>query len=542
MTRLSRMTRRHWLRLAAMLASGAGLAWQTGPALAATTSDRWAASDRWTASALAHAGAPDDGILRSAEPFGPPTLEPTNNISSYAIRFGLGETLLRVTADGSFVPWLAESVAPLDPLRWQIRLRSGVTFWNGRTVDAEAVRGSILRAVAKNPSTAALLNVASVEAADPLTVILTTKSPNGGLLSHLAGFRVIIHDAEHAAQVGDDTFGAAPMLTGPFVPTEFRVRELLTARRYEGYWQGPAGLAGIEMRAVADGNARLAAVLSGDVEMARDLPAAAAAQARAAGLTVASSPTNFMYQIYLNNPREPFTEVETRRALSLAIDRQALIAHVMGGVGSIATGPFSSFHPFADPTPLAYDPARAKQLLDSIGWLDRGDGTRARGGQPLEFSLLTYPARPDLVLLATAIQAQLAEIGVTATIRQVESAAITGILDKGDYDASMWTLQMAPSGDPGYILQTVYTSGGDSNPQLGYTSPRLDALVIQLNGTSDLVQRFDLARQAQAVLRDDVPVVYLLSPSFNTLHTSRLQNFVASPFDHYLIDHTLALA
>jgi peptide/nickel transport system substrate-binding protein len=249
-----------------------------------------------------------------------------------------------------------------------------------------------------------------------------------------------------------------------------------------------------------------------------------------------------MYQIYLNNRREPFTEVETRRALSLAIDRESLIAHVLAGVGSIATGPFASFHPFADPTPLPYDPARAMQLLDSIGWLDQGDGTRARGGQPLAFSLLTYPARPDLVLLATAIQAQLSEIGVTATIRQVESAAITGILDKGDYDASMWTLQMAPSGDPGYILQTVYTSGGDSNPQLGYASPRLDALVAQLSRVSDVAQRFELARQAQAVLREDVPAIDLLSPSFNTLYVSRLQNFVASPFDHYLIDYTLALA
>jgi peptide/nickel transport system substrate-binding protein len=293
---------------------------------------------------------------------------------------------------------------------------------------------------------------------------------------------------------------------------------------------------------VADANARLAAILAGDVDMARDIPTASAAQARAAGVTVASSPTNFMYQIYLNNTREPFADVETRRALSLAIDRDALITYVLGGVGSAASGPFASFHPFADPTPLPYDPEQAKQLLDSAGWIDQGNGTRMRAGRTLEFSLLTYPARPDLVLLAPAIQAQLAEIGVTVTIQQVESPAITGILDRREYDASMWTLQMAPNGDPGYILQTVYATGGDSNPQLGYSSPRMDALVSQLSGVTDITQRFALARQAQAILREDVPAVYLASPTFNTLHTSRLRNFVASPFDHYLIDHTLALA
>lgn len=482
------------------------------------------------------------GILRSAEPFGPPTLEPTDNISSYAIRFGLGETLLKVTSDGSFVPWLAERVTGLDALRWQVNLRSGVTFWNGRAVDAEAVRGSIMRAVTKNPSTAALLNIASVEAVDPLTVILTTRGPNGGMLSHLAGFRAIIHDAEHAAQVGDEAFGLAPMMSGPFVLTDFRVRELVTAQRFDGYWQGPAKLAGIEMRAVADANARLAAMLAGDVDMARDIPVAATAQARSAGVTVASSPTNFMYQIYLNNRRAPFTDATTRQALSLAIDRESLIAHVLGGVGTAATGPFASFHPFAAPTPLPYDPTQAKQLLDSAGWLDQGNGTRMRDGQHLGFELLTYPARPDLVLLATAIQAQLAEVGVAVALRSVESSAITGMLNKGEYDASMWTLQMAPSGDPGYVLQTVYTTGGDSNPQLGYSSPRFDALVAQLNGTADVAQRFALAQQAQEVLREDSPAIYLLAPSFNTLHSSRLQNFVASPFDHYLIDHALTLA
>jgi peptide/nickel transport system substrate-binding protein len=534
----SRITRRRWLGLAAGATGGLALPWRAGTALAAEAS--W--STATLAPILASPAVQADAILRSAEPFGPPTLEPTNNISSYAIRFGLGETLLRVTPDGSFVPWLAESVTALDPLRWQVKLRSGVTFWNGRIVDADAVRGSIMRAIAKNPSTAALLNIASVEAADSLTVILTTKSPNGGMLSHLAGFRAIVHDAEHAAQVGDEAFGLAPMLTGPFIPTEFRVRELVTARRFDGYWQGPAKLTGIEMRAVADANARLAAMLAGDVEMARDLPVAATAQARAASVTVVSIPSNFMYQIYLNNKREPFTDAATRQALSLAIDRESLIAHVLGGVGSIATGPFASFHPFAAPTPLPYDPAQTKQLLESTGWLDQGGGARMRDGRALEFELLTYPARPDLVLLATAIQAQLADVGVTVTLRSVESAAITGILDKGEYQASMWTLQMAPSGDPGYILQTVYTTGGDSNPQLGYTSPRFDALIAQLNGTTDVAQRFALAQQAQAILREDSPAIYLMAPSFNTLYSPRLQNFVASPFDHYLIDGSLALA
>jgi peptide/nickel transport system substrate-binding protein len=540
-----RLTRRSWLRLTTGAVGGLALAWHRAPGASAADAAALSSPTRVRSTvgpAARSALAQGDSVLHSAEPFGPPTLEPTNNISSYLIRFGLGETLLKVTPDGSFVPWLAESVAPLDPLRWQVKLRSGVTFWNGRGVDAEAVRGSIMRAVAKNPSSAALLNLASAEAADPQTVILTTRSPNGGMLSHLAGFRAIVHDAEHAAQVGDEAFGLAPMLTGPFIPTEFRVRELVTAKRFDGYWQGPAKLAGIEMRAVADANARLAAMLAGDVEMARDLPVAATAQARAAGVTVISSPTNFMYQVYLNNRREPFTDAATRQALSLAIDRESLIAHVLGGVGSIATGPFASFHPFAAPTPLAYDPARAKQLLDSAGWVDQGGGARMRGGQALEFELLTYPARPDLVLLATAIQAQLAEVGVTVTLRSVESASITGILDKGEYQASMWTLQMAPSGDPGYILQTVYTTGGDSNPQLGYTSPRFDALIAQLNGTTDVAQRFALAQQAQAILREDSPAIYLMSPSFNTLHSSRLQSFVASPFDHYLIDSSLALA
>jgi len=530
------MTRRTWLQLAGGVAGGVALATLAPGAGAALAQARSAAVASPAASGpLAQA----DGILRTADSFGAPSLDPINAVTSYIIQYGMGEALVRITREGAVEPWLAESVTPQDALRWRVRLKSGISFWNGRPLDAEAVRSSILRTVEKRKATANLLDLATVEVVDGLTLDLVTRAPNGAFLSSLGGFNLIIHDADEAVRVGDEAFASMPVLTGPMMPTEFRPREFVAARRNESYWQGVPMLAGLASRAVSDGNARLAAVLAGDVDLGRQIPVQGVAQARAAGLTVTSGDEQAMNQIYFNCQAAPFNEVAVRQAVSLAVNRESLVQNVVEGSGLAATAVYPAFLPFADPTPYPYDPSQAALLLEEAGWTLGSDGLRSRNGQPLTFELLTYPQRPELGLLATVIQADLTQIGMQVSLRNVEQ--ITPIVNNREYTATMYRLGTAPTADPGFILNAAYASWGVDNGQIGYRSDEIDAVTTQLNTTADPALRRQLALDAQAILRRDMPTAPLLSPRLHLAHTPRLQGFTYHPFDYYFVDHLMAL-
>jgi peptide/nickel transport system substrate-binding protein len=542
----SGISRRRWLRLAVGFVAATPLALRAAPAAASAVPPAsgseagQTAVGRRLAPPVLTTTAQSDGILRTADPFGSPSLDPTNAVTTYIIQYGLGEALVRITRQGTVEPWLAESVTSLDPLRWRVKLRSGITFWNGRPMDAEAVRSSTLRAIEKRKATANLLDLASVEVVDPMALDLVTRAPNGAFLSSLGGANLIVHDADEAVRMGDEAFGNAPVLTGPMIPTTFQPREFVATRRNESYWGGVPELAGCSHRAVSDSNARLAAVLAGDVDMARQIPVQGVDQAKAAGLTVQSGDEQAMNQIYLNNQAPPLDEVAVRQAISLSIDRATLVDNVLEGSGSPATGVYPAFFPFADPMPYPYDPVQAGALLDAAGWVVGNDGMRARSGQPLGFELLTYPQRPELGLLATVIQSELAQIGMAVSIRNVEQ--ITPIVANREYVASMYRLGTAPTADPGFILNTAYASWGVDNVQLGYRSDELDTVIRRLNTTTDQAQRTQVAQEALAILRRDMPSIPLLSPKLHIALSPRVQGFSYHPFDFYFVNHTLALA
>src|SRR5687767_5757734 len=117
-----RMDRRRWLRLMAGASGGMALAWHVTsiPSVAATELSPATRAPAASASASGSLLAQGDGILRSADPFGAPSLDPVNAVTTYIIQYGLGEALVRITRQGTVEPWLAESVTPIDPLRWRV--------------------------------------------------------------------------------------------------------------------------------------------------------------------------------------------------------------------------------------------------------------------------------------------------------------------------------------------------------------------------------------------------------------------------------------
>jgi ABC-type transport system substrate-binding protein len=105
----------------------------------------------------------------------------------------------------------------------------------------------------------------------------------------------------------------------------------------------------------------------------------------------------------------------------------------------------------------------------------------------------------------------------------------------------MYRLGTAPTADPGFILNQAYTSWGVDNGQIGYRSDDINAVTTRLNTMPDPGQRTQLAQEALAILRRDMPTVPLLSPKLHIAFSPRVQGFAYHPFDFYFVNHTLAL-
>lgn len=467
--------------------------------------------------------------------FSPKSLDPgVGNIGWNTLQLGAGETLQRVNRRGDVEPWLAQAVTAVDERTWTITLRPGVTFFDGTPVDAAAVEASLERSVAKLPNIATLLDAASIDATNSSTVTITTKKANPGLPSALAHFNSVIHDAKKA-ESDNAAFSTSPNLTGAFRPTGFRVDAGITMVRNESYWGDKAKVAQVDVRFVPDAAVRTASALAGEVDLAYQLPPESLAALKTKrDLQVASVTTGYQYFVIYNTRKPIFADATVRKAIADAIDRDALAKNVMLGTAKPATGAISPIFPFASTTAgQGGGIAAAERQLDAAGWTKGTDGIRAKNGNRLAFTMLTYPQRPELGNLAVAIQAQLKPLGVDFQIRTVDQ--INTELGTNEWDASMYAVNTAPTGDPVPLLSTYFKTTGGSN--FGkFSDPAIDQAIDALQTTADRDKRRSAAIDIQSRVNALAPHAFLLVPQFNIALSPRMV-YEPFPSDYYIIDN-----
>jgi peptide/nickel transport system substrate-binding protein len=212
-----------------------------------------------------------------------------------------------------------------------------------------------------------------------------------------------------------------------------------------------------------------------------------------------------------NNRRPSFADRDTRHALSLAINRAALVESVYHGYARVGRGPvLASMWAFNERLqPLPFDPAQARELLARAGWRDGdGDGTLERDGRRFEFDLL-LPAgnnlRRDMALL---IQADLARVGVRCRPREVEPAAQLALLDIGDFDASLTAYTEGTKVDLAGVWATPSTQGGSYNIA-GYSNSEVDRLIAEADAAADFRAAQPILDRIQELIVTDQPVTFL---------------------------------
>ena len=422
-------------------------------------------------------------------------------LNVYEMLFALGEDL-------SIRPMLVDThtVSP-DASVYTLKLRRGVKFHSGKTLDAKDVVYSIRKMQAKGPRSSEFKQlVKDVEAVDPLTVKITLNSPSGVFLANLANLiapLVIYPDGEAERQGGTIT---KPVGTGPFEFVEWRKDSYLRVKRFKDYVadsRPASGLTGkkealvetVDFIPIPDSSVRAAAVERSDVDVAISLNVEDVPRLRARpGLAVGSKPGTNFHDLRFGFKKGPFKDsVKLRQAVAHAIDKAELSQAVTGGQGTPVAAGFPDGMPFHGPVhkqdPYAKpDLAKAKQLMSEAGY--KGE----------EITLVAHLVPDSIAQEAVVIQSQLQRAGFNIKVQTLESAALQQTWNSGDFAFFLSGLTPRPDADV-YYCQTNESATNNA----GFKSAEYDRLCKAGRQTTKPEERAKIYAELEQLRRAELP-------------------------------------
>lgn len=492
----------------------------------------------------------------------PPTFNglAAGDLESMQIHQGLlSMPLFRYDAERRVQPWLAERwdtvrVAP-DTLELTLHLRRDVKWHDGVPTTAEDVRFTYQRML--DPRVA-FPRRGYLERWSPRVEVLDSFTVRFRLRPHMEfldfwTWDVVLpaHLLERVppAELRNHAFNQQPLGNGPFRFVR-RVRgQEIVLEANAGF---PAALGGrpyldrVLFRVVPDATTRLTELLTGAVDLAFLPPDQVERVGATAGMRLVEYPHTAWVQIAWNTRRPPFGDARVRRALSLALDRRALIDGVLHGHAEPGRWTVTPAHwQYAGDDPQAevpHAPGEAKRLLAQAGWTDRdGDGVRENAeGRPLRFTLLSFRHNATHAQSATAIQAQLRPIGVDVRIQLLEEGSAFALVEgtpgpDGErvraYDALLTTWETGHTSDDSWFLH----SRNRRYPLAltGYADARADAFMDTLAVTLDRDAARPLWREYQRLMAREGPITVLYYPKTMVGVRPRLQGVemtVSAPY------------
>jgi ABC-type dipeptide/oligopeptide/nickel transport system permease component/ABC-type transport system substrate-binding protein len=418
----------------------------------------------------------------------PPILDPTANPAaaiSEVLYGNVFEGLVQFAADGSVLPKLAESWQISDDgLTYVFRLKSGVRFHDGSVFDAAVAKFSLERMIASgsvNPQRSRFLSIRAVEAADPNTLRVVLRQRSGGLLQSLA-FGSAVMVSPQSAQGN----AVRPIGTGPFRFLRWRRGDSITLERNPDYRGELAALDQVTFKFIADPTAAFAALMAGDVDAFPNYPAPESFAQFAADrrFRVLAGTTEMETVLGFNQRVAPLNNVLVRRAISFALDRQAIIEGAMYGFGTPIGSHFPPHNPaYIDLTGMyPHDIGKAKALMAAAGYPD---------GLALTLKLPppSYARRSGEI-----VAAQLAEIGIRVNIENLEWAQwLDQVYSRHDFDMSI----------VGHAEPLDYDIYARDDYYFGYSNPDFKGLIAALDDSVDPLKRKELLQAIQRKLATD---------------------------------------
>lgn len=301
------------------------------------------------------------------------------------------DSLLNFDVNQAIGPSLAASWRVVDPLTWEIRLREGVRFHDGSPFTAEDVVFSLTRAknVPNSPSSWArnVGDIATITIVDPYTIRVTSRVPTPLLLEQIGQVYIVSRRVAEGASTSDFNAGRAAIGTGPMRFVSWTPGDQMRLQRFEGHWRGATEFERVTVRFITNPAARVSALLSGGVDVIDGVPAGDVARlSRERNIRVTSAVTPRMAYMALDSARDespfvtdtegrpmarnPLRDRRVRQAISMMINREAMVNTLLSGggvpAGQIVPEGQGGYDPSLVPTP--FDLPRARALLAEAGW------------------------------------------------------------------------------------------------------------------------------------------------------------------------------
>lgn len=433
------------------------------------------------------------------------------------------DALVNQGSDLSIQPELATSWKEVNPTTWRFELRKGVKFQNGEPFNAEAVKFSIERVqnpAQKSPRASMLSSIDSVRMENPYAVVIKTKEPSPTLLAELAVNEIV--PPAYVKKVGDKAFGRKPIGTGPFSFEEWAPNERTVLRANKNYWGGAPKVDRLVFRPIPEVSARIAALQSGDVSIASEVPPdlAKTLSGDVKPVTVAGTRVVFLA---MNVTKAPFTSRGVREGANRAIDRRSLVTGLYQGHALALNQP-------AFPKMLGYDSGFQAYSFD------QAQATRQLAeADNADVRIDTLEADKTL---AEAVAGHLQKAGLNAKVNVLETGAFTESIEKGESQAYVSSWGVA-EGDADVIFSTQFWSTTRKDTfYTGYRNAEVDKLIEQGRSSTDKAERTRIYNKAIAAVMKDAPWAPLVNPEEIYGVSAKVKNWQPSPIGRFNVVKT----
>ena len=434
----------------------------------------------------------------------------------------LYDALIRRTWDGKLEPSLAVSWKNVTPETWEFKLRQGVQFHNGEPCTASDIKFSFDRMRApetKFPFRTWFKTITDVKVVDDVTVQVTTVKPDPTLLTRLALGGFVVPE-DYIKEHGDDYFGKHPIGTGRYRFVKWVQNDYVELAASENYWgEDPPTVQSIIFKVIPENGARVAALQTGEVDIATNLPPFMVSRLKQdPNINVISGPSGrviFIGMSLLDNQNPgPLADKKVRQAMNYAVDKDSLVKHVLMGSAEVLSGPVVPVSFGYDPTikPYPYDPEKAKKLLAEAGYpdgfstkLDTGSGRYLMDKQ-----------------VAEAVAGMLGKVGIQVKLNVLE----WGQYVKARRSHTQSPLYLLGWGNPTYDADTPLSSLFCIDcTHSNYHNPELVALASASRHELDPAKREVLIHKALRMIHEEAPWIFLYEQGDNYGVRKRVGNF-----------------
>ncbi len=463
------------------------------------------------------------GVRAGGESMDPHLSAVGNNIA--AIR-NVYDALVSLDTELQPAPGLAESWEIIDDTTWHFKLREGVTFHDGSSFEAADVIHSLERIPVAAGSDGGLATyiqkIASFSAVDDMTVEIKTHAPAPTLLLDLSRLFILPSETALDTPAADFNNGGAAIGTGPFKVVSFTPKADLVLEPHADYWKGASEWEKVTFTEISNDSARVAALLSGGVDLINAVPPGDVPRIEQAGQDVYRSPSAVLMMLFMDfrdttpmitakdgSPLDtnPLLDLRVRQAISMAVNREAIASRIMED-NAVPANQFitEGFFGYNDELPeLGYDPEAAKALL-------------AEAGYPDGFAITvncTADSQPADAAVCAALGPLLSQIGLQVTVTALPRAVFFPGQANFEYSLMMngWGSQ---TGEGSYILSTAFhtrdaESGYGGFNHYHYSNPDVDAKIQAATTELDAEKRRELLEDAMAAAVGDLAAIPLVN-------------------------------